>query len=110
VGGSRRRCDLSRPRAAGRLSLLPLASGGLGIDHSSGSPRLPQADYVGYVRRLEQTLILALARLGVPAFQVDGLTGVWVNTPKASEGVPDAKIAAIGVKVDARGVSRTALL
>ncbi|HEY2979868.1 MAG TPA: hypothetical protein VGJ22_01700, partial [Anaerolineales bacterium] len=29
--------------------------------------RLPRADYVGYIRRLEQTLIAALARLGLVA-------------------------------------------
>jgi lipoate-protein ligase B len=67
------------------------------VDPSSGSARLPQADYVGYVRRLEEVLILALARLGVSARPVPGMTGVWVE---------QAKIAAIGVKVDARGVTR----
>jgi lipoate-protein ligase B len=58
---------------------------------------IPQADYVGYVRRLEQVLITALSRLGVESGQRSGLTGVWVR---------QSKIAAIGVKVDARGVSR----
>ncbi|MBI3739839.1 MAG: hypothetical protein HY258_12395, partial [Chloroflexi bacterium] len=29
--------------------------------------RLPEADYVGYVRKLEQTLIVALAHLGIAA-------------------------------------------
>jgi lipoate-protein ligase B len=131
--------------------LLPLAPGGMRPDPASGSPRMPQVDYVGYVRRLEQTLILALARLGVPAFQVDGMTGVWVERGEsgirneelgirrgelgdrggksgiASEDLVTArdepgelkadaqpatgeaaaaKIAAIGVKVDARGISR----
>jgi len=108
--------------------LLPLAAGGLSVDSSGGSPRLPQADYVGYLRRLEQTLILALSWLGVAAFQVEGKTGVWVDrgdfvmeSPSASaksyQKLEDysplsplaslpSKIAAIGVKVDARGVSR----
>jgi len=54
--------------------------------------RLPQADYVGYVRRLEETLIIALARLGLAAGQRPGLR--------------PAKIAAIGVKVDSHGISR----
>jgi lipoate-protein ligase B len=62
--------------------------------------KLPEADYVGYVRKLEKTLITALMRLGVVAGQRSGLTGVWVQAD-----VP-AKIAAIGIKVDARGVSR----
>src|SRR5512133_3467290 len=29
-----------------------------------GEGRIPQADYVGYIRKLEKTLIVALARLG----------------------------------------------
>jgi lipoate-protein ligase B len=86
------------------------------VDAASGAARLPQADYVGYVRRLEEALILALARLGVPAHQVKGLTGVWVDrrlsgeddrSPLSALHSPSyAKIAAIGVKVDARGVTR----
>ncbi len=94
--------------------LLPLAAGGLKADPQSGSPHIPQADYVGYVRRLEQALIDALAGLGVPAGQRKGLTGVWVQPdarsrcracPPEMRQAP-AKIAAIGVKVDARGISR----
>jgi lipoate-protein ligase B len=76
--------------------------------------RLPRADYVGYVRRLEETLIRALAHFGLVAGQVPGLTGVWVqpdvasrcpHCPPAARLAP-SKIAAIGVKVDARGVSQ----
>lgn len=72
-----------------------------------GYPLLPlrvapeaEVDYIGYVRRLERMIISALAELGVQARQEAGLTGVWVDGP------PLAKIAAIGVKVDSRGVSR----
>lgn len=76
--------------------------------------RIPQADYVGYVRKLEQTIITALARLGLAAGQRQGLTGVWIQAdvhsrcPRCSpeDRKKPAKIAAIGVKVDARGVSR----
>jgi lipoate-protein ligase B len=76
--------------------------------------RIPQADYVGYVRRLEKTLIVALARLGLGAGQRAGLTGVWIQAdvhsrcPRCSpeDRKKPAKIAAIGVKVDARGISR----
>ena len=39
--------------------------------------KLPQADYVGYVRKLEKTIILALAHLGLVSGQRQGLTGVW---------------------------------
>jgi lipoate-protein ligase B len=63
---------------------------------------------VGYLRRLENALIAALHSLGVASFQSPGLTGVWVQSPVAvtqSQGLP-AKIAAIGVKIDARGISR----
>jgi lipoyl(octanoyl) transferase len=76
--------------------------------------KLPQADYVGYVRKLEKTLIIALANLGLAAGQRSGLTGVWIQADvhsrcarcKPEDRQKPAKIAAIGVKVDARGVSR----
>ena len=84
--------------------LLQLSANGLHRDPASGSPRLPQADYVGYVRKLEQALILGLARLWIAAFQVEGKTGVWVDQLPLDS--PPSKIAAIGIKVDARGVSR----
>ena len=76
--------------------------------------RIPQADYVGYVRRLEKALIVALARLGVGAGQRSGMTGVWIQSDvwsrcprcRPEDKQKPAKIAAIGVKVDARGISR----
>ena len=79
-----------------------------------GETPIPQADYVGYIRKLEKTLIVALARLGLVAGQRDGLTGVWIQAdvhsrcPRCSpeDRKKPAKIAAIGVKVDARGISR----
>lgn len=75
--------------------------------------KIPQADYVGYIRKLEQTLILTLANLGLVTGQRKGLTGVWVQADvwsrcprcKPEDEQKPAKIAAIGVKVDARGVS-----
>src|SRR5215210_2876755 len=78
------------------------------------STRIPNADYVGYVRKLEKTLIGALARLGLAAGQRAGLTGVWIQADvhsrcprcKPEDRQKPAKIAAIGVKVDARGISR----
>ena len=89
--------------------LIPLAASGMILDNTSDNLHLPQTDYVGYVRRLEQTIILTLASLNLPAFQVEGMTGVWVKNEKAETDpseLPVAKIAAIGVKVDAKGVSR----
>jgi len=99
--------------------LLHLSPGGLfaGTNHppeSSSQNNLPKADYIGYLRKLEQTLIQALAHFGLDCFQLGGKTGVWVKqtfTP-ATQSPPDAgdpsglKIASIGVKVDARGISR----
>jgi lipoate-protein ligase B len=78
------------------------------------SLRIPRADYVGHVRKLEQTLIVALARLGIAAAQLPGFTGVWVQADvhsrcarcRPEDRQKPAKIAAIGVKVDARGISR----
>jgi lipoyl(octanoyl) transferase len=80
--------------------LLPLDIQGL----NPHSDRIPQADFVGYLRKLEQTLISALDQLGVRARRREGMTGVWIDSPVT--GIPPAKIAAIGVKVDARGITR----
>jgi lipoate-protein ligase B len=94
--------------------LLPLGLGGLRATGPGGSPRLPRADYVGYLRRLEGMLIAALAHLGLAAGQVEGLTGVWVlpdalsrcrACPPEMRRKP-AKVAAIGVKVDAQGITQ----
>jgi lipoate-protein ligase B len=92
------------------LTPLPLVEG----KGDQGEGRIPQADYVGYVRKLEKTLIVALARLGLAAGQRSGLTGVWIQADvhsrcprcKPEDRKKPAKIAAIGVKVDARGVAR----
>lgn len=78
------------------------------------STRMPQVDYLEYLRRLERVLIVALAGLGLAAGQQPGLTGVWVQADvysrcprcKPEDRHKPAKIAAIGVKVDARGISR----
>ncbi len=94
--------------------LLPLALPSLARTGGEAGLRIPQADYVGYVRKLERTLIVALARMGLAAGQRAGLTGVWIQADvhsrcprcKPEDRQRPAKIAAIGVKVDARGVSR----
>jgi lipoate-protein ligase B len=95
--------------------LLPLTTSPLSMsDGQRGEGRIPQADYVGYVRKLEEALIIALANLGIAAGQRPGLTGVWVQADVHSRCLrcspqdrqKPAKIAAIGVKVDARGISR----
>lgn len=89
---------------------LPLSVG----ERGKVEGRIPDTDYVGYVRKLEKTLIMALARLGLASGQRSGLTGVWIQADvhsrcprcKPEDRQKPAKIAAIGVKVDARGVSR----
>ena len=94
------------------IPLKPLSSS-QGTENR-GEGRIPDADYVGYVRKLENMLIIALARLGLAAGQRSGLTGVWIQADvhsrcprcKPEDRQKPAKIAAIGVKVDAHGISR----
>jgi lipoyl(octanoyl) transferase len=77
--------------------LVPLNMSGLVNSQPSSVEAVPRADYIGYLRKLEQVLILALDLFGVKADRLKKLTGVWVN---------GAKIAAIGVKVDSHGITR----
>jgi len=58
-------------------------------------------DVVGYVRLLEQALILLCADLGLAAGRIAGRSGVWM--PADAER-PDRKLGAIGVRV-AKGVT-----
>ena len=51
---------------------------------------------VDYVRALEEVLLRALARFDVPGERSEGFTGVWVG---------DEKVAAIGVRVAAGGIT-----
>ncbi len=77
--------------------LIPLNIEGLVTTPKTASPSLPRADYIGYLRNLELVLIQALDQFGVKGERIEDLTGVWVN---------GSKIAAIGVKVDAHGITR----
>lgn len=95
--------------------LIPLGRPETGTNRTEDAEmRIPQADYVGYIRRLEKVLIAALAHFGLGAGQRAGLTGVWIQPDVASrctrckpeDRQKPAKIAAIGVKVDAQGISR----
>ncbi|GAB4499763.1 MAG: lipoyl(octanoyl) transferase LipB [Anaerolineales bacterium] len=83
----------------GQLVGYPL----LPLGQVDAAGRLADADYVGYVRRLERVLLGALATFGVTAHTQTGKTGVWVTPKGCSE---SAKIAAIGIKVDAHGITR----
>jgi len=60
-----------------------------------------RADVVRYVRDLERVIIATLAEYGVIGYPSAGLTGVWVDTPHGEQ-----KIAAIGVRVNVRGVTK----
>ncbi len=94
--------------------LVPLGQPVIDAAATADQTRIPQADYVGYIRKLEMVIIGTLAHFGLGAGQRPGLTGVWIQPDVASrcarckpeDRQKPAKIAAIGVKVDARGVSR----
>ena len=77
--------------------LLPLNINGLVYSTHADPSTIPQADYTGYLRKLEQVLIQTLHHFGVLGERIKNLTGVWVN---------GSKIAAIGVKVDSHGITR----
>lgn len=53
-------------------------------------------DVLNYVRRLEEALIKVCADLGLDTVRVRGRSGVWVP---GADGLPDRKVAAIGVRV-----------
>ncbi len=89
----------------------------LGLPRQEPDPegkRLPQVDFVRYLRDIEKVLIRALAELGIPAGQVRGQTGVWLQPDVASRcihcppesRVAPSKIASIGVKVNVKGISQ----
>jgi lipoyl(octanoyl) transferase len=63
-------------------------------------------DVIGYVRAVEEALILSCADAGLRTGRVDGRSGVWVLGGAAGGpgGVPDRKVGAIGIRV-ARGVT-----
>lgn len=94
--------------------ILPLAQGKMTVDPETGNARMPKMDYVGYIRDLEKMLIKTLFRFAIAGGQIKRQTGVWVQPDVLSRCVhcpPEikqtpAKIASIGVKVDARGISR----
>ncbi len=96
------------------IPLIPDRSQAESSDLEDDLSRPVRSDYVGYVRKLEKMLIVALAQLGVVAGQRSGMTGVWVQADvhsrcprcKPEDRQKPAKIAAIGVKVDVYGVSR----
>lgn len=100
-------------RARHGIELVQIDRGGDVTYHGPGQlvaypilqlPRMPgqmHANVVGYVRGLERCIIATLATYGVEAGTIKGLTGVWVETPCG-----DAKIAAIGVRVNVKAITK----
>jgi lipoate-protein ligase B len=71
-----------------------------------GYPILPLGNTgtLEYLRKLEETLIQTLAFFSISGARIPGQTGVWI-TGKDSP-APPAKIASIGVRVDANRITR----
>lgn len=80
----------------GQLVLYPI----LPLGQLDASGRLPGPDYLDYIQRLERVVIKTVKRWGIKAEPISGFTGVWLKSNQP------AKLAAIGVKVDANGISR----
>jgi lipoate-protein ligase B len=84
-------------------SLQPVDRGGSITYHGPGQvvgyPILKLSDYCSgpkqYVRKLEEVLIQTLVQWGIDGYRLAGKPGVWVRWNHA-----DAKIAAIGVRID----------
>lgn len=87
------------------LTLAPewLSHGTKSNSSTSSAGDLPSADTIGYLRKLEDVLIRTIAHFNISGFRLEGKTGVWVETVNSAQ---PAKIASIGVKVDARGITR----
>jgi lipoyl(octanoyl) transferase len=68
-----------------------------------GYPILKLSTYgggvLGYIRAIEEVVIRTVGSYGIVARRVEGLTGVWVEEPRL------AKIAAIGVRFSASGIT-----
>ncbi len=108
--------------AAQGIALVETDRGGDVTYHAPGQlvgyPILKLSRYggslFGYLRRLEDVLIRTLAHYGIAAGRIEGLTGAWVNSRQpflTNAALPldaamlDSKIAAIGVRLSASGVT-----
>ncbi len=60
-----------------------------------------RTNVVGYVRDIEEVIILTLADYGIKGKRISGLTGVWVDTARGEE-----KICAIGVRVNVKAITK----
>ena len=107
LGRTARGAHVGEQGAGGAINGIPVRAadrGGSVTYHGPGQvvgyPILKLRNYCAgpkaYVARLEESVIRALAGLGVPAGRRNGMPGVWVA---------DRKIAAVGVRIS-RGVTR----
>jgi len=95
----------------GQLVGYPILKLGVPVSEEG---RIPQADYVGYVRTLEDMLIRTLGHFGLVTGQLQGKSGVFIHPDDASrcafcppsKKLAPSKLAAIGVKVDGKGISQ----
>ena len=96
------------------MPIRPDRSQEVSSDPDDSSMRPVRSDYVGYIRKLEEMLISVLMGYGIASGQIPGKTGVWIQAdvhsrcPRCSpeDRKKPAKIAAIGVKVDVKGITR----
>lgn len=88
----------------GILPVLPIERGGDVTYHGPGQLvvypiiklKAGRRDLHGYLRVLEEIIILTLRSCGAEGFRVSGKTGVWVREPASGD---PRKIASIGVAV-----------
>jgi lipoyl(octanoyl) transferase len=104
----RRTSPLDRPTGDPGAPVIDVDRGGMITWHGPGQlvgypiVALPEPiDVVSYVRTIEAALIAVCAEFGLAAGQVEGRSGVWLQ---GEPGLPDRKVAAIGIRV-ARGVT-----
>ncbi|WP_067183640.1 lipoyl(octanoyl) transferase LipB [Microtetraspora niveoalba] len=104
TAGSR---TLPHERPADGTPVIDVDRGGKITWHGPGQlvcyPILRISDVAAYVRLLEEVLVQICADFGLAARRIEGQGGVWMPGDAAS-GLPDRRIAAIGIRV-AGGVS-----
>ncbi|QYJ05330.1 lipoyl(octanoyl) transferase LipB [Nocardioides panacisoli] len=98
------------PADPGGADVIDVDRGGKITFHGPGQlvgypiVRLPDhVKVVDYVRRVEEALISVCADFGVTTARVPGRSGVWLREDP-SRGLPERKIAAIGIRVS-RGIT-----
>jgi lipoyl(octanoyl) transferase len=94
VGRRTEESELHIPKGA-KVEIVETDRGGKSTYHGPGQLvcypildlRRHGKDVKLYVRRLEQAIIQTLAPLGIEATRIEGLTGVWLQSPSAASGV-----------------------